>query len=82
MSKSTSNRGGHRPSGWSNVAVDLHAAGLQHVGKRMDRELAAAEAGAQFGSKPNRSDEGKPEIIRVPRIARNARWAIQKLTCK
>ena len=69
MSKNTSNRGGHRPTGWQNVAVDLHAAGLQHVGKKTARELLEAEQGAQFGSNGRKETVATGKVVVRPKSA-------------
>lgn len=59
-------RGGHRPAGWQNIAMDLTDAG--HVGKKMARELAEAEQGAQFGS--NGSNGRKETVVTGKTVTR------------
>ena len=69
MPKNTSNRGGHRPAGWSNVSMDLSGAGLQHIGKRMASELLEAEQGAQFGSNGRKETVATGKVIVRPKSA-------------
>lgn len=76
MSKSTSSRGGHRPAGWPSSTMDMSQFG--HIGKKMDRELKAAEEGAQFGGS-SKEVIFTGEVIRVPKVSRCVRRLVVKL---